>query len=1137
MNRRHSPPPDPQDASTGETTRVLMAEDSDRDAELVLRALKRSGLKFESRRVQTEPEFRRALNEFDPEIILSDFDMPGFGGVAALRICRELGIDIPFIFVSGTIGEDVAVEAMKAGADDYVMKTNLIRLGPTVQRTLREAEVRRGRRIAEAALQESELRHRVMFENAAVGIAHTSMDGRVMIANPKYCEITGYTRDEILALTIVDLTHPGDIEARVELRSRMVAGTIATYERETRLVHKDRSLVWTNVTASLVRSADGRPQYFISVLQDISERKRIEQAARDSESKFRSIFENTVEGIYRVSIDGRLTACNPAFARLHGYDTPEEAIASIPDVGRLYVDPDDRKKLLAVLQVKGQVHGFESRAFRKDGSVVWMSLSVRQIRDEAGGAPHVLGMVQDITERKRAEEALRDAEQRYRSIFENTLEGIFESTSEGRYLSCNPAAARILGYESERDLISSVTDIGSQVYVRFDDRRKVIALLESEGYVHGFETEFYRKDRQKIWIAFSVQRVVDKDGGSHFLGLMQDVTDRRAQQRRIERLTRVYAVLSGINSLIVRVKDRDELFRGACRIAVEAGGFRLAWAGLVDRAAAKVQPIAWRGAGEGYIELMPLNLGDNGAEASGLVTHAVANRKAMISDDMTQDPRIMLKKEAFERGLHSLAVLPLLADGEAVGILALYASEIGFFDAEEMRLLTELAGDISFALDHIEKAGRLDYLAYFDQLTGLANRNLFVERLDQYVQGAGPTGGKVALVLVDVERLRMINESLGRRAGDALLVQVAKRLALGADPAEIARIGADQFAVVLREVKGRSEVVRRISKLWHGLLGEPFEADGTELRIAMKAGVALFPHDGADAGTLLRNSEAALRVAKKTGERHVFHVREMTAQAAVNLTLENRLRQALEKEEFVLHYQPKVELEAQRIVGVEALIRWQSPELGLVPPMKFIPLLEETGLILEVGSWALQRAAADHRGWVEQGLQAPRIAVNVSAIQLRQRDFVGAVERAIVGGVAPTAIDLEITESLVMEDIEGNIRKLKEVRALGLSLAIDDFGTGYSSLAYLAKLPVQTLKIDRSFIIAMLDDADTMTLVQTIISLAHSLRLGVVAEGVETEEQAKMLRLLRCDQMQGYLFSRPVPVGALTSLLRENQSR
>jgi len=293
----------------------------------------------------------------------------------------------------------------------------------------------------------------------------------------------------------------------------------------------------------------------------------------------------------------------------------------------------------------------------------------------------------------------------------------------------------------------------------------------------------------------------------------------------------------------------------------------------------------------------------------------------------------------------------------------------------------------------------------------------------------------------------------------------------------------------------------------------------------------MYPGDGDHAEALFANAEAALKKAKATGERYLFFAPAMTERIHENLSLENKLREALEKEEFVLHYQPKVDLENRGIVGVEALIRWQSPELGLVPPMKFIPLLEETGLILQVGSWALRRAAFDHRAWAERGLKPLRAAVNVSPIQLRQRDFVRDVEHAIKEGIAPVGIDLEITESLIMQDIRANIEKLILLRKLGVQVAIDDFGTGYSSLSYLARLPVETLKIDRSFVITMLEDPNTTTLVHTMITLAHSFQLKVVAEGVESDEQANMLRLLGCDQMQGYLFSKPLPVEALIALL------
>jgi diguanylate cyclase (GGDEF)-like protein len=478
--------------------------------------------------------------------------------------------------------------------------------------------------------------------------------------------------------------------------------------------------------------------------------------------------------------------------------------------------------------------------------------------------------------------------------------------------------------------------------------------------------------------------------------------------------------------------------------------------------------------------------------------------------------------------------MPLTLNGEAAGVFALYAADAGFFDDEEMRLLVELAGDVSFAMEYIDKSEKAEYLAYYDPLTALANRSLFHERLAQHLAAASENRQKLALAIVDIERFKTINDTLGRRAGDGLLRSIAERLTGWIPHARVARIGADQFALVLPEVQSEEELVRSVQRRLKDFFGTPYRAGDTELRISGRLGIAVYPDDGADAETLFRNAEAALRKTKQAGELYLFYEERMSERVSEKLALENKLRLAIEKDEFVLHYQPKVDLETRSITGLEALLRWHSPELGLVPPLQFIRLLEETGLILQVGSWALRRAASDHFAWTTRGLKVPRVAVNVSAIQLRQRNFVRLVEEAIVDGVAPTAIDLEITETLLMDDIQANIEKLQAVRGLGISLAIDDFGTGYSSLAYLAKLPVQALKIDRSFIVAMLDDANAMTLVSTIISLAHSLRLKVIAEGVETEEQAKTLRLLRCDEMQGYLISRPIPADQLVALLEGN---
>jgi diguanylate cyclase (GGDEF)-like protein/PAS domain S-box-containing protein len=416
-------------------------------------------------------------------------------------------------------------------------------------------------------------------------------------------------------------------------------------------------------------------------------------------------------------------------------------------------------------------------------------------------------------------------------------------------------------------------------------------------------------------------------------------------------------------------------------------------------------------------------------------------------------------------------------------------------------------------------------LAYYDGLTGLANRLLFIDRVAQHLRAAASAGHKSALFVIDLERFKNINDSLGRPTGDLLLRQVAQWLTRNAgDASLVARIDADHFALVLPKVAYEGDVVRLIEKSMTAFLNHPFELNDTVYRIAAKVGVALFPDDGTDADTLFRNAEAAVKKAQVSGDQYLFYASKMTDTVAGSLGLENDLRQAVDKGEFVLHYQPKVNLVSGKLTGAEALIRWNDPRTGLVPPGRFIRILEDTGLIREVGRWALHSALAEHLRWRGAGVTAPRIAVNVSALQLRSRSFVADIEQII--GRDPNAaagLELEITESLIMEDVRHSVVTLHAIRAMGVTIAIDDFGTGFSSLSYLSKLPVDTLKIDRSFVINMAIGADGVTLVSVIINLAHALNLKVVAEGVETEEQLQQLRLLNCDEMQGYLFGQPVP--------------
>jgi diguanylate cyclase (GGDEF)-like protein len=546
---------------------------------------------------------------------------------------------------------------------------------------------------------------------------------------------------------------------------------------------------------------------------------------------------------------------------------------------------------------------------------------------------------------------------------------------------------------------------------------------------------------------------------------------------------------------------------------------------VVDPVTLRMVPVASAGKDEELVEAVRALLASREGAGNMRIAQALIECKPIISNDWQHDTGPVLHDRYVEAGVRSLAALPLIVADEAIGVFALYASEPDFFHEEELKLLLELTNDIAFAIDHIGKGERITHLAYYDALTGLANRVLFHERLTQAAKNAAAPQGNLALVLLDIERFKTINDTFGREAGDSLLQQLSTRLAANtADVSGLARIDADHFAIIVSDLKSGPELARRIEQQAAEIFGPPFRVGDTQVRMSGKFGVAMYPNDGQDADSLFRNAEAALKNAKAGAERCLFYANSMNERVAEKLALENRLRQALENQEFVLHYQPKIDLASGALTGCEALIRWNDPKVGLVPPGKFIPILEETGLIFEVGRWALRQALADRRRWRTLCPAAMRVAVNVSPLQLRNRGFCAELKELIgTDAHAGAGLEIEITEGMIMNDIENSIATLKDIRAMGITVAIDDFGTGFSSLSYLAKLPVDTLKIDRSFVNDMTSGPVGLAMVSTIITLAHAVKLRVVAEGVETEEQSRLLRLLKCDEVQGFFFSKPVP--------------
>jgi diguanylate cyclase (GGDEF)-like protein len=595
-------------------------------------------------------------------------------------------------------------------------------------------------------------------------------------------------------------------------------------------------------------------------------------------------------------------------------------------------------------------------------------------------------------------------------------------------------------------------------------------------------------------------------------------------------LSRIHAVLSGINATIVRVQDRTSLLREACRIAVNQGGFVMAWAGLVSPGSHRCVPLLSEGADQGYLAAVGEKLALKSADA-GTVGQAIAGRRMIVANDIANDPHVAYAREALASGFRSQIVLPLIEADAVTGILVIFATEPGFFDHGEHRLLQDLADDISFALDYIGKKERLDYMSCTDVLTGLANTQRFHDRLGEAIGAARPDHN-VALLLIDLPRFDRINDSLGRHAADRILVEFAARLrSVYVAAGTIARIGAERFAVIAHEMP-ETPRARLVEPQMTERLLAPFLAEGGELRIPVKIGVALFPEDAVSAEGLFADAEAAVLRARNAAECYTFYSPQMNARIAHRLHQESRLRKAVQEKQFFLHYQPKVDLRSRELRGVEALIRWQDPVLGLVPPAEFIPLLEETGLIVEVGRWVLEQSIADSRRWHAARLRVPRVAINVSEVQLRQPNFTESFLTIIAGrGAGVPGIDIEITETLLAQDMDANVEKLRALRRVGVKVFLDDFGTGYSGLSQIAHLPLDALKIDASFIAGMGGSTEHAVIVSAIINLAKALGVQVVAEGVEREDQAAQLLALGCDMAQGYLFGRAVAAADIARLL------
>ena len=629
---------------------------------------------------------------------------------------------------------------------------------------------------------------------------------------------------------------------------------------------------------------------------------------------------------------------------------------------------------------------------------------------------------------------------------------------------------------------------------------------------------------------------------SFAIGNFDRMDEKAGIEQQKERLTRMFAALSATNEAIMRAKSRSELFELVCEAAAHGGRFTSTSIGLVQADDDFLAVAAASGPTAAKSRRVRLSVKEDFPEGRGISGIAFRTGKPCISNDYLSDPRGAVFHESIRSdGANAVAAFPLFNRGQPIGIMLFCAAEKDAFTPGSVDLLQRLADNIAFALDNFDRADektradeRIEYLASHDSLTGLPNRDMFNRLLHSSMETAWRSQLQFALLFIDLDRFKVINDSLGHEAGDALLAEMAIRLRRNLRSDDIvARLGGDEFVVILGHSTERSEI-EGIARNLLSAVGLPVLLSGHECHATASIGVAMFPEHGSDVHALTKNADMAMYLAKEDGKNNFrFFTPEVKMQSIERLTLENCLRQALARNEFSLHYQPKVDLATGQITGVEALLRWTHSEHGMLPPGQFIPLAEETGLIVPIGRWALRQACAQNMMWQRCGLRPVSMAVNLSPRQFIDENLLQDIDEALAAsGMSPVLLQIEVTESMMMRDVARAIKVLDAIQSRGIRIAIDDFGTGYSSMSLMKQFPIDTIKIDRSFVRDLPDDTEDQAIAQAIISMGRALGMTIVAEGVETVEQETFLRAHGCDEMQGFLFSRPLAPEAFADLLR-----
>ena len=943
----------------------------------------------------------------------------------------------------------------------------------------------------ELVLKESERRFRQLFDQSADILIVHDEKGRIQDCNVEACRAHGYEREEMLSLSLSELTD--NLLSEEEREEQERAGgtlwqrTVKNEENTFGAVHfgehkrRDGTTFPVEVRLGGV-DYDGRRMILASI-RDIAEQKGIEESLRRSEAHFRTVVENLGEGLLVTDTNDVVLDMNSRITELTGY-TKDEMLGR--SAYELLLPPERWSSMFEEnrKRIEGEYAVYEMELFRKDGSSFWAEIHGSPYQDASGEVVGTLGAILDITERKRAERNLQESEQRFRTIFEQSAMGISIADPDRRFLETNVAYQRLTGYGGEELYGREIAELSHPDDVPEDEsRNEEVHAGGKDRYQR--EKRYIRKDGAQIWVRPTISVVRDADGEPEFLiGMVEDITERKQAEKALEQSEKRY------RSVVERTADGLFLSDFKSNQILETNAALQSMLGYSSE------------------ELIGMTLYDFIVDSKENI-----DRNAQR---VFEERQSLIGERRYRR-----------KDGEVIDV-EVSASVIPYGGKEVS------CGIVRDVTERKAMERELTYRAFRDPLTGLPNRTLLEDRLKQAVARADRSEEQIAVMFLDLDNFKVINDSLGHKTGDELLVAVGRRLQSCLRPSDtVARLGGDEFTILL-DVDSGVEEARQVAGRILDEIRIPIILQGKKLSVNVSIGIAIggsgeLPED------LLRDADLAMYRAKSSGKAHyeVF-LPSMHEEALERLNLEDELRRSVERGELEVCYQPRISLNIGRIIGTEALVRWEHPERGIIMPNDFIPFAEETGLINELGRWTLEescRKARDY-GKYNSDDSTLTVSVNLSVSQLQQPSFVEEVSEILQRtGLDPRDLILEITESVIMGEPESNVATLKGLKELGVELAIDDFGTGYSSLSYLSRFPVDSLKVDRSFVAKLKEDSDETIIVSSVVALAHSLRMEVLAEGVETVYQLARLRELGCDQAQGNYFSGPVTHREILALL------